>query len=333
MARGVSRHPVAWMMWAAGAALPALLTRNPAYLALIGAAALLVQVRVRRRLPARSWLGVLAGLLLFPAALNLLLSRVGETVLLRLPIPWIGGPYTLEALLFGASAGVQIASLLQVMAVFGDVIQPSDLLRRMPPGLHPAGVAASIGLTFAPQVRRSFAAIREASELRGHRPRGWRDVPSIVSPLVVLSLENAMAVAEGMVVRGWGQSPPKGLRRWGAAAGWLALASGLALGAIAPRQAALAAVLVVLGVAATWLSMRTAAGRNRYRPEVWSRGDTFVAGLSLGVLVLFLLVSIVAPGLLTYYPYPRAAWPSFHPTMAAAIMLLTSPLWLDHGDR
>ena len=333
MARGFSRHPVAWMIWAAGAAVPALLMRNPAYLALIGAAALLVFVRVRRRLPTRAGLGMMSGLLLFPAILNLLLSRVGETVLLRLPIPWIGGPYTLEALLFGASAGVQIASLLQVMVVFGEVIQPSDLLRRMPPGLHPAGVAASIGLTFAPQVRRSFASIREASELRGHRPRGWRDVPSVVTPLVVLSLENALAVAEGMVVRGWGQAMPRGLRRWGAAVGWLALASGLALGAVAPRQSALAAGLAALGGMATWLSMRSAAGRNRYRPEVWARGDTLVAGLSLGVLTLFLLLSITAPALLTYYPYPRATWPSFHPVLAAAIALLTSPLWTSHGDR
>src|SRR3972149_5317783 len=126
MARGFSRHPVAWVIWGGGG---------------------------------------------------------GEPALLPLPIPWIGGPYTLEALLFGASAGVQIASLLQVMVVFGEVIQPSDLLRRMPPGLHPAGVAASIGLTFAPQVRRAFASIRQASELRGRRPGGWGGGPSVRPPL------------------------------------------------------------------------------------------------------------------------------------------------------
>lgn len=332
MTRGAPRHPVAWMIWVAGAAVPALLMRNPIYLALIGAVALLVQARVRRRAPTRAWLGMLGGLLLFPAALNLLLSRVGETVLLRLPIPWIGGPYTLEALLFGASAGVQIAALLQVMMVFGDVIRPPDILRRMPPGLHPAGVAASIGLTFAPQVRRSFTAIREASELRGHRPRGWRDLPSLVSPLVILSLENALAVAEGMVVRGWGHAPPRGLRRLGAAAGWLALASGIALGAVAPAHAPLAVALVLVGALVAWIAMRSAGGRHRYRPDVWARGDTLLAGLSLGVLAAFLLLSIVAPQILTYYPYPRATWPSFHPALVVAIVFLTAPLWLDHAN-
>jgi hypothetical protein len=265
---------------------------------------------------------------LFPAALNLLLSRVGATVLLRLPIRWIGGPYTLEALLFGASAGVQIASLLQVMAVFGEVIRPPDLLRRMPPGLHPAGVAASIGLTFAPQVRRSFAAIREASELRGHRPRGWRDLPALVSPLVVLSLENALAVAEGMVARGWGYTKPRGLRRWGAAAGWLALASGLTLGAVAPAQAIPAGALLMLGAGATWISMRSTRGRNRYRPDVWRRGDTLVAGFSLGVLALFLLsmVSLTSPP----PPHPRAG-PA--PSCTAVRTPAHCPVWLDHGDR
>jgi hypothetical protein len=58
-----------------------------------------------------------------------------------------------------------------------------------------------------------------------------------------------------------------------------------------------------------------------------------VAGFSLGVLALFLLLSMVSPNLLTYYPYPRASWPSFHPALAVAIALLTAPVWLDHGDR
>jgi energy-coupling factor transporter transmembrane protein EcfT len=333
MTHSLSRHPVAWMIWVAGAAIPALLTRNPAYLALIGGSAMLVYARARGSLPSRAWFGVLGSLLVFPAILNLLLSRVGETVLLRLPIRWIGGPYTLEALLFGASAGVQIASLLQVMAVFSEVIRPPDLLRRIPPGLYPAGVAASIGLTFAPQVRRSFTSIREASELRGHHPRGWRDLPTLVSPLVVLSLENALAVAEGMVARGWGYARPRGLRRWGAAAGWLALAAGLTLGAVAPDRAAPAGGLLALGAALTWISMRSAPGRTRYRPEVWRRGDTLVAGLALGVLVLFLVLSVASPNLITYYPYPRAAWPSFHPAFVVAIALLTAPIWLDHARR
>lgn len=321
------------MIWIAGAAVPAVLTRNPWYLGLIGIAALLVQARARGRLPGRGWLGMIASLLIFPAAINLLLSRVGDTVLLRLPIPILGGPYTLEALLFGASAGVQIASLLQVMGVFGEVIRPPDILRRMPPGLYPAGLAASIGLTFAPEVRRSFAAIREASELRGYRPKGLRDLPSLVSPLIVLSLENALAVAEGMVARGWGHARPDGVRRWGAAAGWLSLGVGIAVGVVLPERATLAAGLVVLGAAASWLTMRTGNGRHRYSPEAWNRGDTIIAGLSLGVLAVFLILSAAAPLLLTYFPYPRAIWPSFHPAIAAAIALLLAPLGWKHGDR
>jgi energy-coupling factor transporter transmembrane protein EcfT len=276
---------------------------------------------------------LLVSLLVFPAAINVLLSRVGETVLLRLPIPFVGGPYTLEALLFGAAAGVQIAALLQVMGVFAEVIRPPDLLRRMPPGLYPAGLAASIGLTFAPEVRRSFAAIREATELRGHRPKGLRDLPSLVSPLVVLSLENALAVAEGMVARGWGQAHSDGIRRWGAAAGWTMLGAGIAVGVVLPERAALAAGLVILGAGTSWLSGRGGNGRHRYRPEAWTSGDTIVAGLSLGVLAVFLFLSAAAPLLLTYHPYPRAIWPSFHPAIGAAIAILFMPLGLKRGNR
>jgi energy-coupling factor transporter transmembrane protein EcfT len=321
------------MIWVAGAAVPAVLTRNPWYLGLIGIAALAVQSKVRGRAPGRGWLGMLAGLLFFPAAINLLLSRVGETVLLRLPIPWIGGPYTLEALLFGASAGVQIATLLQVMGVFGEVIRPPDLLRRIPSGLYPAGLAASIGLTFAPQVRRAFTAIREASELRGHRPKGLHDLPSLVSPMLVLSLENALAVAEGMVARGWAKTHPHGLRRLGGAAGWLTLGAGIALGVVLPDRAGAAAGLIVFGAVAAWLTARRENGRHRFRPETWTRGDTIVSGLSLGVLSVFFLLSLAAPLLLTYYPYPRAVWPAFHPAIAAAIALLCAPLVPDDGNR
>jgi hypothetical protein len=219
------------------------------------------------------------------------------------------------------------------MGAFGEVLRPPDLLRRMPSGLYPAGLAASIGLMFAPQVRRAFTAIREASELRGHRPKGLHDLPSLVSPLVVLSLENALAVAEGMVARGWGNVHARGIRRLGAAVGWLALGAGIALGVVLPERAAPAVGLVLFGAAAAWLTTRRANGRHRYRPDIWTRGDTIVSGLSLGVLSVFLLLSLAAPFLLTYYPYPRAVWPSFHPAIAAAIALLCAPLVPCHDSR
>jgi energy-coupling factor transport system permease protein len=325
------RHPVAWMLWIACASVAALLTRNPWYLGLIGAGALCVRWRLTRERPGWGTLAFLGSLLIFPALLNLLFSRAGDTVLLWLPIRWIGGPYTLEALLFGLSAGVQIASLLTVMSVFNAAVTAPDLLRRMPPGLYPVGVSASIGLTFAPRARRAFEAVREAQQIRGHQMRGWRDLPGLVTPLVVLGLESALGLAEGMVARGWGRGGPSGWKRLLVAAGWLGLGAGLGLWAVAPRWSALAFVLALASAAALWAGLGRKDGRNRYRPETWHRGDSLVAGLSLGVLAVFVFLAVMMPEMLTYYPYPRATWPGLHPALAATIALLTAPAWTRNG--
>jgi energy-coupling factor transport system permease protein len=319
------------MVWIASTSAVALLTRNPGYLLLLGVVAMGVRWRLTGERPGRGSIFLFLSLLAFPALLNVAFSRVGDTVLLRLPIRWIGGPYTLEALLFGLSAGIQIACLLTVMSVFGSAITAPDLLRRTPPGLYPVGVSASIGLTFAPQARKAFAAIREAQEIRGHQPRGWRDLPALVTPLVILSLESALGLAEGMVARGWGRNSHVGWRRWVVGTGWLCLAAGVSLWAVYPGLAGPALVLVVLGVLGLWATLREEAGRTRYRPEAWRRSDTMMTGLTIGVAVTFLFLAFAAPAWLTYYPYPRATWPTFQPALGAAIALLGIPMLMGDG--
>ncbi len=319
------RHPVAWMLWAAAAATVALLTRNPWYLALLGAAALLVGRRANgARLRGMLSPCLLLSILLFPAALNLLLSRAGATVLLRLPLPWVGGPYTLEAFLFGLSAGVQLAALLAVMVAFGRAVGPADLLRRTPPGLYPVGVAATVALTFAPQVRRSFAEVREAQRVRGFRPRGWRDLPRVITPLVVMSLESALGLAEALAVRGWGRLPLAGWRRWLALAGWTGLASALALWALFPGRPRLSLALALMAALALLPALR-AGPLPRYRPERWCLADSLMAGPALLSLAAVVLVALWAPASLTWAPYPQAAWPAFDPRLALALLGLAAP--------
>ncbi len=324
--RSLRRHPVTWMAWTVSAATVALLTRNPWYLALLGALAVVLHARMAAQRLTWPRARLYVGLVLFPGLLNLLLSRVGDTVMLHLPLRWIGGPYTLEGLLFGLSAGVQIASLMAVFSVFGAAVRPTDILRRMPPGLYPAGLSASIALTVAPQARRSFQAIQEAQQVRGRQPRGLRDLPGVVTPLVVLSLEGAMALAEGMVARGWDGEGPQGWRRGLAAAGWLSLAGAILVGLFLPRggPAGIALMAVAGGLLALGLRRHRALGR--YRPDAWDGTDTLLTGSALGVMAVFLLLAVLAPALLSYYPYPRAAWPDFTAGLAAATLLLGLPL-------
>ena len=266
-------HPVAWMVWTACALLSGLLLRNPWYLGMLGMVALTVRWRGASDRPGPWLLRLVGGFILFSTALNFALSRAGATVLLRFPLAWIGGPYTLEALLFGVSSGVQISSVLLVMVVFSAQVSPQDLLRRIPRPLFPVGVTASVALSFAPRARRAFHALREAQEVRGHRFRGLRDMPRLVTPLVLLSLENATALAEGLVVRGWSRGGQRGWRRWSSALGWLGLAVGVVLWAVAPGRAGLAAACAALGAATLFLTLRHPGGPPRFRPETWKTVD------------------------------------------------------------
>lgn len=319
-------HPSSWLVWVFSACTVALLMRNPWYLILLGAIALAIRWRLSGQRPGRSTLLFLASLVTFPTLLNLAFSRAGDTILLRLSVPLVGGPYTLEALLFGLSAGIQIACVLSVLVVFGQAVTPADLLRRTPPGFYPIGVSATIALTFAPRARKAFSAIREAQQIRGREPRGLRDVPSLFAPLVVLSLESAFGLAEGMVARGWGGNGLGGWRRWLAAIGWVLLAAGVACAVLMPGAGPWTVLILAAGAVMTAMSMYRQEGGGRYRPETWRRGDSVVVGLALGVLAVFLLLSLLLPEALGYYPYPQARWPSFHPAVALGIVLLAAPL-------
>lgn len=327
MHRHVRRHPASWILWAASAAFVALLIRNPWDLVLIGAVAVGVRWRATGERPGKGTVRLYATVILFPMLLNFAFSRSGDTVLIRLPIGWIGGPYTLEALLFGATAGVQLASLLMVMLAFSTLVTPSDLLRRMPASLAPAGVTASIALTFAPQARRSYAALREAQEVRGYQPRGLRDLPRLVTPLVILSLESALAVGEGLAARGWGRAALRGWRRASLPAGILLLAAGVGLWSLLPDRGWLGAASAAAGVLVLVAGLGAAGGQSRYRPDAWRASDTLISGLSLGVLAAFAFVAALAPERLGYYPYPTASWPTVDLPLLTAIAILSIPAW------
>ncbi len=317
------------MVWTVAAAGIALLSRNPWQLIVVALAALGARWRHSGHSPGRSQAGLYAGLILFPAALNFALSRVGTTVLWRLPLPWIGGPLTLEALLFGLTAGVQIAALLAVMMAFGEAVSSTDLLRRLPRSLYPVGLTASIGLGFAPQARSAFRQIREAQETRGYRPKGWRNLPDLVVPLVVVSLENALAMGEAMASRGWGSIGLSRGVRWWLTAGWMLPAAGLVLWLAAPAWGWASALLLAAGAVCLLVSGRGLPRPTRLRPEIWSLGASLACGLCLGSLAVYLVVTLVRPELLIYYPYPTAAWPAWTPALLlAATPLVAAPLLL-----
>jgi energy-coupling factor transport system permease protein len=327
-----SLNPATWMIWAISAGGVALLTRDPWYLLLIGATGLAVRWRATGERPSATTLRLFVGLMVFSTLFNFLFSRAGDTILLKVPVRWVGGPYTLEALLFGAVAGLQLASLLQVMMTFSALLSPTDLLRRLPAGLAQAGIIASIAMNFAPQARRSFDAVREAQQVRGHSPRGLRDLGGIVTPLVILSLESAMAVGEGLATRGWGAEGLRGRRRLAAWGGACLLAVGVLVWWLIPAGVWLAALIVLGGGVLLLLALTRGGARSRYRPEAWEDSDTLITGVSLGVLVVMIVFTAWRPLLLTYEPYPRAAWPMLDWPICLALGLLMLPALLPRRD-
>lgn len=320
------------MIWAGSAGCAALLARNPWYLLLIAVVGLAVRWRATGQRPSAGTLRLFVGLMAFPTLFNFIFSRAGQTVILEFPLRWIGGPYTLEALLFGALAGLQLASLLQVMVTFSLLLSPTDLLRRMPAGLAPAGITASIAMNFAPQARRSFDAVREAQQVRGHSPRGFRDLRGIVTPLVILSLESAMTVGEGLATRGWGTEGLRGRQRPAAWAGAGLFALGVLVWWLAPAQAWIAATLAAAGTCSLLAALTRSGSRSRYRPEAWRRTDTLIVGASLGVLAVVVVLIALAPAMLTYEPYPRVVWPPFDWPVGLVLGLLGLPAILPDHD-
>lgn len=207
----------AWLAWAAAATFLAMATRNPITLGLLLLVVLAVGLRLLPRrlatLPWRSIAGLVAGLSLITILFNVLITRAGDSALLRLPETWplIGGALTLNALVYGAVTAMGLLALVGVWAIVNVMVDHAALLRWLPPRLHAVGVAVSIALTMLPTLLQALSTIREAQLLRGLQPTGrlagLRSLPAVAGPLLTLGLERGLGLAESLEARGFGHQP------------------------------------------------------------------------------------------------------------------------------
>jgi energy-coupling factor transport system permease protein len=346
--------------------LVALTTRNPFYLLLTIAVALLVNRAItrppivdsggiprdktgegknQRSVIKNSQLLLLRVVVILAFAVALLKGlsyHIGETVLFSLPaaLPVIGGPITAEGL---AAAALDSLSILTVLAVFTAFSAGADyyaMLRSVPPFMHQVALVTSIAITFVPQTVTRFGEIREAQALRGHRIRHVADLVPLVMPLLAGGMERSMNLAEAMESRGFSRPLSAG-RRVPALLVQLGIASGLGFVlvgstsfAFAPDMPWLAWLLIAVGllaIAVTFRAVGAGLKRSRYRRTIWRDRDTPLAIASVGIIAIVISFKLIAPTLFAYNPFLRISMPPFDPIVAATILALLAPaviLWI-----
>ena len=342
-------HPLVWVVWLGSALVVVSTTRNPLYLVELLLVALVVSFGIEGDAPAPWRPGLRFGLFLvgFSTLFNGLSSHFGRTVLLSLPsgLPLVGGPVTLEALVYGAINGLVLLTMLFLFAVFNQALPAHRMVRLVPRAFHEAGVVLSVAMTYVPATRRSLQQIREAQAVRGHQVRSWRDWLPLWMPLLVSGLERAFQLAEAMVARGFGATADRALPlgvRAGLAGGLLALLTGEIVAAFYPSLRGAAPLLLAVGAALLGLSLWRAGRRVPYTPYRssgwgWREGVTLAGALLTLAVVVWPGLGIACAGeqgglLLVgcrgarlYNPYPRFAPPPFDPLAGLALLGLLVP--------
>jgi energy-coupling factor transport system permease protein len=200
--------------WSAACLVIVLFTTNPAYKAMVLAAAIasLAAGAGLRRLRGLLTAVVLIGA--FAVLLNFVSAHLGTTVLFTLPaqIPALGGPYTLEALATGASGGLTVGAAIVSAAPFSLMLASHEVMDALPASLSRTGAAIAASLNLVPSVSASFMQVSEAQRLRGWRPRGPRSWAEVVVPVVLTSVEGSIQLAESMEARGFGSGPRTSLK-------------------------------------------------------------------------------------------------------------------------
>ena len=232
------QHPLAWGSWGAAALAAAFIDRNPVLQLLL--MLIVLNTWMPRRDPAlrppwRTW----AWLLLTPALFSFAVSRFGTHPVLTLPAwPLVGGPWTLEALAFGASTGVTLVLTTAIVATLLETVRTGDLIRILPHPLDRAGAGVALGLSFIPQTLAGARRLRE-SQQAGVPRASWRSLPGLLLPLTLTSLERAVQYAESLDARGFGARKRSLYRplRWRWPDLFLAGAAGLAIAALALKPA------------------------------------------------------------------------------------------------
>jgi energy-coupling factor transport system permease protein len=340
-------HPGAWIAWLTSISVFAFVVTNPLYIVLAGAAVLVVHLSfpadpspVGRAVRLFLFFGLV--LLLVRIAFIGLLPNPGTTSLFSLPelqTPRLlgglelGGPVSAEVLVAAASEGLRLVVVLVAFGVLNAHADLSGLLRTVPAAFRDVGLVASIAVAFVPGVLRTVRDVRDAQRLRGE----WglrRLAPTLVVPVLGMSLERALLLAESMDARGYGRGQGSSAvgrsSRLSAWAGLGLLLLGIAAWVwgepqIATATSAAGAAVMVWGFRTA--SVRASTSRLVLR-TVTAYDVAVIVASSIGIVVA------VAAGADAFYdPYPVASWPAFSMGTAGVTLLFALPAFVGAQSR
>lgn len=326
-------NSVAWVLWFMAVAIVPLTSRNPLYLTLVFLVVLAVFFSLPHKdgqaSPWRLFAYIGSGVATLSIGFNVLTVHVGDRPFAELPerLPIVGGPLTLNALLYGAISALAIASVLFGAAAFNSAVRHADLVRLLPGSLSRFGVAAGVALLFVPHTIAAGREIFDAQRARGHHFRGPADARAFVVPLLSISLERALLLSEALETRGFGSSAmSQPVRRraplftLGAAACVVLALLALGAGVYGPG------VILLAGGAALALAGSSRHTRGtRLHAVAWNSQSLMVAVTS-GLAILVLLFGRTVTDLrLTYDTFPSVDAPGFSFAAGSVIVLLALP--------
>jgi energy-coupling factor transport system permease protein len=250
--------------YCAALALPAFVFESPIVLAgsLFGLAVAALGARVGRELLKAAAFGVPLALLV--VMVNPLVSQQGLTVLVDGPsVPVLGNvDVTLEALVYGAVAGLRVLVVLLAFALYSACVDPDRVLRMVARVAPRSALTASLATRSVPLLVRDGRRLSEAYVLRaGARPAGGARerldrAATLTRALGAGALERSVELAAALEVRGYGR-----LGRFPADGGpWSRQDRAFALAALTVAAACLAAAAAGLASFEPYPLLRIEAG-------------------------------------------------------------------------
>ncbi len=338
-------HPWAWWGWALCSGAVVSLGTNPVLV--LGSVVAIIFVVVSRRTRApwakavKTYLLLAAFVIGFRMVMQILLGRGRGTHLLftlpsvTLPV-WlaglhIGGPVTLDDLLYTGYDSLRLGGLLIAVGAANALANPRRALKNVPPALHEISTAMVIALAVAPQLIESGQRVRVARRLRGNSARGVRSLVRILVPVLEDAIERSMTLAASMESRGYGRTlSDRPLGRATSAlllGGMMSLVLGSFLLLGVPGALWWALTLLFAGLAAIVVGLRTSGRRlavSHYRPDPWQWPEDLTVGCGLAALALGLALKATAGASLLPATSPPQ-WPVAHPLMPVIALLLAFP--------